>query len=168
MVENRFLWSYMRKLISRRGIGEEEKTFIDKRADVFVVSVLIIIIDFRLFICIDNMKCNWFFFNFFFVYKKDIMLKWLRDSVKILSLILLTIFKCGWRMLQVIDPLWIGFKICLWNQPENRGRVILFNFRYTICQPNLFIIGIWWDCAKKKKKFRNKWLLNLRRWVHNS
>jgi hypothetical protein len=48
----------MRKLISRRGIGEEEKTFIDKRADVFVVSVLIIIIDFRLFICIDNMKCN--------------------------------------------------------------------------------------------------------------
>jgi hypothetical protein len=37
---------------------EEEKEFIDKRADVFIVSVLIVIIDFRLFICINNMKCN--------------------------------------------------------------------------------------------------------------
>jgi hypothetical protein len=58
LISRRGIGEEEKKFIDKRGIGEEEKKFIDKRADVFVVSVLIIIIDFRLFICIDNMKCN--------------------------------------------------------------------------------------------------------------
>jgi hypothetical protein len=40
--------------------GEKKrKTFVNIKAKVFVVSVLIVIVGLRLFICINNMKCNW-------------------------------------------------------------------------------------------------------------
>jgi len=91
-----------------------EKRCVNKRVEVFIVSVLIVIINLRLFIRINNIKCNWNSkINFF--YRRDIMLIWLKNLSKTLPPILLMILKCGWRLPQVIDPIKIGFILLLSN-----------------------------------------------------